>query len=76
MSETRVVVPDIGDVESVDVIELLVSPGSAVTKEQGLIGPVFFGGGGIRLRRSPPRLVGETAANQPNSRQGDGSHSA
>ena len=37
MSDTKVVVPDIGYVESVDVIEVLVSPGSEVTKEQGLI---------------------------------------
>jgi len=37
MSETKIVVPDIGDVESVDVIEVLVSPGSEVSKEQGLI---------------------------------------
>ena len=37
MSETKVVVPDIGDVETVDVIEVLVSPGTEVTKEQGLI---------------------------------------
>jgi len=37
MSGTKVLVPDIGDVETVDVIEVLVSPGTAVTKEQGLI---------------------------------------
>jgi len=37
MSETKVLVPDIGDVETVDVIEVLVSPGSEVSKEQGLI---------------------------------------
>jgi pyruvate dehydrogenase E2 component (dihydrolipoamide acetyltransferase) len=37
MSETRVVVPDIGDVDTVDVIEVLVSPGAEVSKEQGLI---------------------------------------
>jgi pyruvate dehydrogenase E2 component (dihydrolipoamide acetyltransferase) len=37
MSATKIVVPDIGDVETVDVIEVLVSPGSEVTKEQGLI---------------------------------------
>jgi pyruvate dehydrogenase E2 component (dihydrolipoamide acetyltransferase) len=37
MSETKVLVPDIGDVETVEVIEVLVSPGTAVVKEQGLI---------------------------------------
>lgn len=37
MSETKVLVPDIGDVETVDVIEVLVSPGTTVSKEQGLI---------------------------------------
>jgi pyruvate dehydrogenase E2 component (dihydrolipoamide acetyltransferase) len=37
MSESKIVVPDIGDVETVEVIEVLVSPGSEVTKEQGLI---------------------------------------
>jgi pyruvate dehydrogenase E2 component (dihydrolipoamide acetyltransferase) len=37
MSETQVLVPDIGDVESVDVVEVLVQPGASVTREQGLI---------------------------------------
>jgi len=37
MSDTKVLVPDIGDVETVEVIEVLVSPGTTVSKEQGLI---------------------------------------
>src|SRR5580765_823676 len=34
---TQVVVPDIGDFKDVEVIEVLVKPGDAVTKEQSLI---------------------------------------
>ncbi len=34
---TQVVVPDIGDFKEVEVIEILVKPGDAVTKEQSLI---------------------------------------
>ncbi|MGA9469526.1 MAG: biotin/lipoyl-containing protein, partial [Candidatus Macondimonas sp.] len=38
MSETREIqVPDIGDFDSVDVVEVLVKPGDAVTAEQPLI---------------------------------------
>ncbi len=37
MSAIRVEVPDIGDAENVDVVEVLVKPGSAVQREQGLI---------------------------------------
>ncbi len=33
----QVVVPDIGDFKEVEVIEILVKPGDAVTKEQSLI---------------------------------------
>src|SRR5256714_6604952 len=34
---SQVVVPDIGDFKEVEVIEVLVKPGDAVTKEQSLI---------------------------------------
>src|SRR6267142_6102062 len=34
---TQVVVPDIGDFKEVEVIEILVKPGDAVSKEQSLI---------------------------------------
>ena len=34
---SQVVVPDIGDFKDVEVIEVLVKPGDAVTKEQSLI---------------------------------------
>src|SRR3954470_18617209 len=34
---TQVIVPDIGDFKEVEVIEVLVKPGDAVTKEQSLI---------------------------------------
>src|SRR5437899_8765711 len=37
MAGTEVKVPDIGDFKSVEVIEVLVKPGDAVTKEQSLI---------------------------------------
>src|SRR5258706_9760510 len=37
MPSTEVKVPDIGDFKSVEVIEVLVKPGDAVTKEQSLI---------------------------------------
>ena len=37
MPSTEVKVPDIGDFKSVEVIEILVKPGDAVTKEQSLI---------------------------------------
>ncbi|MGB2942042.1 MAG: biotin/lipoyl-containing protein, partial [Candidatus Macondimonas sp.] len=38
MSETREIqVPDIGDFDSVDVVEVLVKPGDTVTAEQPLI---------------------------------------
>src|SRR5438270_13102033 len=36
-SMSQVVVPDIGDFKNVEVIEVLVKPGDAVTKEQSLI---------------------------------------
>ena len=34
---SQVIVPDIGDFKEVEVIEILVKPGDAVTKEQSLI---------------------------------------
>src|SRR3954466_8620621 len=34
---TQVIVPDIGDFKEVEVIEVLVKPGDAVTKEQSLV---------------------------------------
>jgi pyruvate/2-oxoglutarate dehydrogenase complex dihydrolipoamide acyltransferase (E2) component len=34
---SQVLVPDIGDFKEVEVIEILVKPGDAVTKEQSLI---------------------------------------
>src|SRR5438552_1288958 len=37
MPSTEVKVPDIGDFKEVEVIEVLVKPGDAVTKEQSLI---------------------------------------
>ena len=37
MSETRVEVPDIGDATDVDVVEVLVKPGTRVEVDQGLI---------------------------------------
>ncbi|GAA4418998.1 dihydrolipoyl dehydrogenase [Advenella faeciporci] len=37
MSQIEVKVPDIGDFESVEVIEILVAPGDVITEEQGLI---------------------------------------
>ncbi|MDD9935341.1 MAG: dihydrolipoyllysine-residue acetyltransferase [Myxococcales bacterium] len=37
MAETKVEVPDIGDAEDVDVVEVLVQPGTRVELEQGLI---------------------------------------
>ena len=37
MTTHEVKVPDIGDFKSVEVIEVLVKPGDAVTKEQSLI---------------------------------------
>ena len=37
MAGTEVKVPDIGDFKEVEVIEVLVKPGDAVTKEQSLI---------------------------------------
>ncbi len=37
MSETRIEVPDIGDASDVDVVEILVQPGTRVDVDQGLI---------------------------------------
>src|SRR5437588_10994702 len=37
MPSTEVKVPDIGDFKNVEVIEILVKPGDAVTKEQSLV---------------------------------------
>src|ERR1041384_2243911 len=37
MARSEVKVPDIGDFKEVEVIEILVKPGDAVTKEQSLI---------------------------------------